>query len=115
MKILLEECLPRKLKFELPGHRVITVQEMGWAGVKNGRLVALAEDEFDALISVDQGLSRQQNLPLGRLVIVVLTAPNNRLSTLQPLMPAVLAELETAGAGVTIRVGSRTARGAGRR
>ena len=34
MKILLDECLPRKLKYELPGHDVLTVSEMGWAGAK---------------------------------------------------------------------------------
>ena len=38
MRVLLDECLPRKLKRELQGHHVSTVPEMGWAGVKNGAL-----------------------------------------------------------------------------
>src|SRR6266487_2183213 len=43
MNVLLDECLPRKLKDDLPGHAVSTVLEMGWAGTKNGTLLRLAE------------------------------------------------------------------------
>ena len=42
MKLLLDECLPRRLKRELLGHDVVTVPEMGWAGIKNGPLLAIA-------------------------------------------------------------------------
>ena len=41
MKVVLDECLPRKLKRALPGHDVATVPEMGWAGIKNGPLLRL--------------------------------------------------------------------------
>ncbi len=57
MKILLDECLPRKLKYELPTHEVWTVSERGWAGTKNGALLALATaNAFELFITVDQGL-----------------------------------------------------------
>jgi hypothetical protein len=36
---------------------------MGWAGIKNGMLLTLAEAEFDVFITVDRNLSFQQNLP----------------------------------------------------
>lgn len=42
MRLLLDECVPKRLKHELLGHDLKTVQEMGWAGVKNGALVTLA-------------------------------------------------------------------------
>jgi predicted nuclease of predicted toxin-antitoxin system len=42
MRVLLDECLPRKLKNDLPGHAARTVPEMGWAGKKNGELLQLA-------------------------------------------------------------------------
>jgi len=32
MRILIDECLPKKLKLELPDHLVKTVPEAGWAG-----------------------------------------------------------------------------------
>jgi hypothetical protein len=62
MRLLLDECMPRRLKQELFGHDVSTVQEMGWAGIKNGALLQLASGSFDALLTVDQGIEYQQNL-----------------------------------------------------
>lgn len=42
MKILNDESLPRYLKSMLEDHEADTVQEMGWAGFKNGDFVELA-------------------------------------------------------------------------
>ena len=37
MKVLLDENIPPKLKFDfVPDHEVFTVREMGWSGKKNG-------------------------------------------------------------------------------
>jgi predicted nuclease of predicted toxin-antitoxin system len=36
MRILLDECLPKKLKKDFINHEVKTVPEMGWGGKKNG-------------------------------------------------------------------------------
>lgn len=63
MKILLDECIDRKLARELVDYEIKTVPQMGWAGIKNGQLLALAEAEFDIFITVDRNLSFQQNLP----------------------------------------------------
>jgi hypothetical protein len=43
MKVLLDECLPRKFKNHLTEHECSTVPEAGWAGKKNGELLSLAE------------------------------------------------------------------------
>jgi hypothetical protein len=34
MRVLLDECFPRALRVELPGHEVAA--EAGWAGTENG-------------------------------------------------------------------------------
>ena len=47
MKVLLDECVPRKLRRELADHEVQTVTEQGWSGIKNGNLLALAASEFN--------------------------------------------------------------------
>jgi len=73
MRLLLDECVPKRLRRALPGHEVRTVQEAGWAGVTNGALLRAADGQFDALLTVDQGVQHQQNL-------AVLEA----LGTLQP-------------------------------
>ena len=57
MKLLLDECIDRKLAREFVGCEVKTVPQMGWAGIKNGQLLTLAEAEFDVFITVDRNLS----------------------------------------------------------
>lgn len=50
MKVLLDECLPRKLKHDVRADFVRTVPEMGWASIENGALLRLAETEFDVFL-----------------------------------------------------------------
>ncbi|MBI1930763.1 DUF5615 family PIN-like protein [Candidatus Poribacteria bacterium] len=87
MRILIDECLPKKLKRELVGHTVFMVQEKGWSSLKNGELLRVAEKEFDILVTGDQNIEYQQNLSRFNIAVIVLVAPNNRLETLQPLIP----------------------------
>lgn len=105
MRLLLDECIDRRLARELPGHHVRTVPQMGWATIKNGRLLRLAEIEFDAFITVDRNLSFQQNLPKFKIAVVVLRARSNRIEDLKPLVPELLAALPGAMAGRVTVVG----------
>lgn len=106
MKILLDECIDRKLAREFPDYEVKTVPQMGWAGVKNGQLLALAAAEFDVFITVDRNLSFQQNLPQFDIAIIVLQASSNRLADLHPLVPQVLSTLTTVAKGQATIVGA---------
>lgn len=90
MRLLLDECVDRRFSKELPGHLVKTVPQMGWATIKNGELLALAEKDFDVFITVDRNLSFQQNLPKFNIAVLVLEAPSNRLADLKHLAPRVL-------------------------
>ncbi len=105
MKVLLDECVPRKLRRELAEHEVRTVTEYGWSGVKNGKLLALAEAEFEVFLTVDQNLKYQQNLKAFNIGIILLVARNNRLKTLLPLIPEAREALENIKAGDFIRLG----------
>jgi len=105
MRVLLDECVPRKLKRELTEHEVFTVTEKGWSGVKNGELLTLAEAEFDVFLTVDQNLKYQQNLQTFHIGIILLIARNNRLKTLLPLMPEIKKALAEIKAGEFARVG----------
>jgi hypothetical protein len=62
MRPLLDESVPVRLRRSLPRHSVRTVVETGWSGVKSGKPIALASDEFDAFVTVDKNLPHQQNL-----------------------------------------------------
>jgi hypothetical protein len=83
MRILLDECLPARLRRNLPGHDVQTVPQAGWASIKNGKLLRLIADsgKFDVFLTVDKNLPREQNL-----ADVVQFAPElfRRLSEFQP-------------------------------
>jgi len=106
MRLLLDECIDRKLAREFTGYQVKTVPQMGWAGIKNGQLLALAEAEFDVFITVDRNLSFQQNLPQFDVAVIVLQAASNRLADLKPLAPRILAALATASRGQATVIGA---------
>ncbi|MGI4790722.1 MAG: hypothetical protein ACRYFS_17975, partial [Janthinobacterium lividum] len=74
MKLLLDECLPRKLKRGLPGHDVKTVPEMGWAGTENGELLPLIESVFEAFITIDGNMRYQQKMTGRSFALIVLVA-----------------------------------------
>ena len=88
----------------MPGHEVKTVQEMGWDGIKNGRLLALAQAEFQVFITGDRNLSFQQNLSGFSIAVLVLKAGSIRLVHTRPLMPKVLALLPSVQPGQVIVV-----------
>jgi hypothetical protein len=104
MRLLLDECMPKRLKYELPGHEVHTVREMGWAGIKNGALLRLASSRFDALLTVDQGIEYQQDLSGLTLGLVVLFASSNDIDDLRPLLPSTLAALVLLQPGQLVKV-----------
>ena len=105
MRILLDESLPRKLSQELAGHEVRTVQQIGWAGLKNGELLRQASAKFDVLITGDQNLEYQQNTSRLPIAVVVLIAMNNRIETLRPLVAELLPVLARIGPSQLVRVG----------
>jgi len=78
VKLLLDECLDWRLRRDLSGHEVKTVQEMGWNGIKNGRLLALAQADFEVFIIADHNLSFQQNIANFSIAVVVLKAASIR-------------------------------------
>ena len=108
MKVLLDECLPKKLKRDVQADVVRTVPEMGWAGTKNGALLRLAEEAFDVFLTNDQNLEHQQTLKKVDLAFVVLVALTNDIADLQPLMPAVNEALRNLHAGELVYIEAPT-------
>lgn len=116
MRVLLDECLPKRLKRLLVDHDVLTVPEAGFAGLKNGRLLrAVAVSAFDVLITIDKNIEYQQNLSECRIGFIVLYAQSNRYEHVAPLAPEILRVLPSVGPGVLCRVPSATAQPLGKR
>jgi len=102
MNILLDECTPRALKNRLPHLAIRTVQDMGWSGVKNGKLLALADPQFDVFITTDKNLRYQQNLAPLKLAIMLL--PTNRVRVVIALIPKIEEVLKTIQSGEFIEI-----------
>lgn len=104
MRVILDECLPKRLTRELPGHDAVTVPMAGWAGIQNGDLLRRISENFQAFITIDGNLAHQQNtgkLPFG---VIVLGAPSNKIEDIRPLIPEILQTLRALEPGQVIRV-----------
>ncbi|MSR65619.1 MAG: hypothetical protein EXS18_07555 [Verrucomicrobiae bacterium] len=105
MNVLLDECIDRRLARELKGHFVRTVPQMGWATIKNGRLLALAEKNFDVFVTVDRNLSFQQHIPKFKIAVLIVRAHGNRLEDLVPFVPRILSALPKCKPGRVTTIG----------
>jgi hypothetical protein len=105
LRALLDECVDSRLAEHLQAVGAKTVAEMGWGGVTNGKLLALAQAQFDAFVSVDRNLSFQQHLPKYDIAVILLLAKSNRVTDLLGLVPELLKALPIAPKGTVTRIG----------
>jgi len=90
--------MPRPLARFLIKHEVVTSVEMGWLLLKNGDLLAAAENNgFDVMVTADQNLAYQQNLKDRKIALVVL--PSGRWPKVQPFIPKIIEAVDIATAG----------------
>ena len=98
MKILLDHCVPAPLKKMLVGHQTQIAYDLGWAKLRNGELIAAAEQSgFDLLITSDKNWRHQQNLRGRKLAILVL--PTNNWVVLQGMSTAITNAVPTIKCG----------------
>jgi hypothetical protein len=103
MKLLLDECAPRRLRTHFPDHDIKTVADVGLNGLKNGQLLrAAVEKGFDALITVDQRLRFQQDLSQFNLAVLILLAHPCRYPQLKLLIPKLLKAVERIKPGESV-------------
>lgn len=105
-RILLDECIPVRLRRELPGLDVSHVVVKGWAGRRNGALFLLMREAgFAVLVTVDRNLALQQNVGASGIAVVVLHARSNRIDALRPLIGALRDALAVAEPGQVVHLG----------
>jgi hypothetical protein len=105
VRVLLDESLPRDLAPAVTGHDVATVQQRGWAGLKNGALLRAAREAgFEVLVTADRNMEYQQNIARSGLALLVLRVRSTRMADLLPLVPALLAALPSVRAGEVTHV-----------
>ena len=105
MRVLIDECIDERFRNALSPFECQTARYAGFAGLKNGELLAAAEEaKFDVFLTVDQGLEYQQNLATRKIGIIILLAKSNRLKDLLPLVPACLSGIESVGPGQILKI-----------
>jgi hypothetical protein len=95
MKVILDECLPKRFAKYISGHDVTTVPLAGLAGYSNGKLLAAIEGRFDVFITIDGNLQWQQHLEGRAIIVVVVRAPSNRLEDLLTLAPKIVEAIDS--------------------
>jgi hypothetical protein len=102
LKILLDESVPNVIKERLSHLAILTVQDMGWTGIKNGELLRRAEEQFDVFVTADQKLRYQQNLSGRKLAFIVI--PTNQVRAVVGLLPVIEDGLKRAQPGTLIEI-----------
>ena len=105
MRVLLGECVNRRLKSRLPGFEVYTVADMKWRGLKNDNLMAAAIGAgFDVFLTVDKNLEYQQNLKNYDIIVAVFDVRKNTIEQLELFVPAFQMQLPTFIKGQAYRI-----------
>jgi predicted nuclease of predicted toxin-antitoxin system len=106
MKLLLDENLPDRLRPMLVGHDVYTVAFLKWKGIENGKLLELAaKNGFAAMLTKDNGMPYEQNAATLPCALIILQAPSNALSDIEPLVPQILEKLQMLNPRSIVRIG----------
>ena len=109
MRLLLDECIPRKLKNSFFRHDCRTAPEEGWAGKTNGELLYLAEKAgYQVFITLDRGIEYQQNLQSKGIAVILIRTKSNRLADLLAHVPKILEVVKTIQPSQLEKVGEGT-------
>ena len=91
MKLLLDECE--------------TVTDAGFKGKENGELLALADEQFDVLITVDKNIRHQQSIPTRKIALVIIRSVSNDLDDIRPHLDDAVSALRSIKRGEVIEIG----------
>jgi len=95
MKILLDECVTKRLKKHLEEFEVLTIRELNLSGIKNGKLMTFCvENNFDILLTIDKNLLFQQNFDHYPLTIVVLDCQTSKIEELVTFLPSFKSQVD---------------------
>ncbi|HEY4354175.1 MAG TPA: DUF5615 family PIN-like protein [Acidobacteriaceae bacterium] len=73
MRVLFDQATPVPLRGYLTGHEVRTAAQQGWETLRNGELLAAAEEAFDVFVTTDKNMRYQQTLTGRKIAVILLT------------------------------------------
>ena len=75
---------------------------MGWAGLKNGKLLTKAvESKFDILLTIDKNINYQQNISKYNISLIVLNVNDSNIETIADFIPNFNAQIKKIKKGRT--------------
>ncbi len=104
MRILLDENVRESFADSLTGHEVDHVEGVGLKSVRNGRLIQVARESYDAFVTLDRGILFEHNHAGHKLIIAVLRTRDSTLESLLLRRDALLTFLETARPGERVEI-----------
>jgi predicted nuclease of predicted toxin-antitoxin system len=105
MRIIIDECLPKRVGRFFPGHEVYTVPQIGLSGFKDGELLeSLAKRGIDCFVTIDGNMEYQQRLSLQPFATIVVRSHSNRFADLVPLARLLRGALSEIAPGKIIHV-----------
>jgi predicted nuclease of predicted toxin-antitoxin system len=104
VRILLDECVPARLRKAFPGHSVQSVTQSGWRTSKDGPLLSFAASRFDVFVTVDRKLEQQNDLGKFKVGFVIARVPNNRLDGFEPIFELLKEAAEKVRPGEVIHI-----------
>lgn len=110
MRVLIDECVDPRIKSLLVDHQPATVHEKAWGAYEDGPLLAVAQNEFDVLLTIDRKLEFQQNLAKYRIGLLVVHVPKNQIAYYRAMQTEILAAIVRIRHGEAIHVGRQVQR-----
>ena len=100
MLIVIDECLPKRVRKFLEGEEVYTVPQIGLAGAADGELLReLAAKGIDCFVTIDGNMEYQQVLKKQPFGTIVIRSHSNRYSDLLPLKEELQKAIGACGPG----------------
>jgi len=91
MKIVIDECLPKRLTRFFPEHDVWTVPQLGLAGYADSKLLdELDRRDIDIFITIDSNIEYQQQFTNRSFGTIIIRSVSNRYRDLEHLKPNIL-------------------------
>ena len=98
MRVLFDQATPVPIRTFLIGHTVRTAAQQHWDTLKNGELLAAAEDAgFEVFLTTDKNMRSQQNMTGRTMAVVVIGV--QQWPALQPHVALVVAAVNAATPG----------------
>ncbi|OFW42361.1 MAG: hypothetical protein A3J28_10275 [Acidobacteria bacterium RIFCSPLOWO2_12_FULL_60_22] len=104
MRVFLDACIDPRVSEAFSDHEVRTAVELGWQRLKDNALVALLQDQFDVLVTADQGFEHQQNLKTLRFGLLILHVQRNKVEFYRPLFGQMQAAVAQVKPGEVIHI-----------